>query len=511
MVASCGGDGKAATVSHPPAPSPSWEASHGSASRQPQVRCSDPPAVAESSPPSIEDDAAAATATTPALADSTFSSSPEPQAAPLHARPASHTSAPQLQQSQPLQQPSDNSDVNLDGSHAQPPQKADKAKPPLLHGFPFRKRVYPLEALKLMPQRRHGFHRPWHLLQLASWVLFAFFLVYVFACVAPILPTPWMVCIYVNISLGYIIMVWSNYKAAMIDVADPGVHEGPCMNIYSTSRVPSVKCGVCQAWVRNESKHCKPCNKCVADFDHHCKWLNTCIGAKNYFYFYTFLTVTSVMALEVAAATLYIFVDSHSDEEYYVRKLDDRLGGMPIKNYQAATACVFVLSLISLCLLLHLFHFHILLFLKGWTTYEWIMAGRRSLLRKQALAAKDRQEIEMVTTDGGNPELASNHGAVASELETASTQTGGSTGRQDDTTGDESEDELNRRVCLLFCHESTRIPTQEDGPSTASTQPSAAEPPPSVSLQRRSPPTAHIAAAGVSQKSPRARHRPPLG
>lgn len=49
-------------------------------------------------------------------------------------------------------------------------------------------------------------------------------------------------------------------------------------------------CDICQAYVKENTKHCKNCDRlryklltrCCEDFDHHCKWINNCVGGLNY-------------------------------------------------------------------------------------------------------------------------------------------------------------------------------------------------------------------------------------
>eukprot|EP01063_Lacrimia_lanifica_P009736 TRINITY_DN1662_c0_g1_i2.p1 TRINITY_DN1662_c0_g1~~TRINITY_DN1662_c0_g1_i2.p1 ORF type:complete len:444 (+),score=145.44 TRINITY_DN1662_c0_g1_i2:79-1332(+) len=267
-----------------------------------------------------------------------------------------------------------------------PPADPQKPPVPLLHGFPFRRRVYPANAWKLAPRRKHGFHRPWHLLQVLSWLLFLFFFLVLLLILAPALPLTWEYVTYAVVGVGYVIMIGSNYKAAITDPGDPGIDQ-PNVNIYRDDGVPTAKCGVCDAFIRYESKHCKSCNKCIADFDHHCKWLNSCVGAKNYPYFYTFLTGTLAMMSYLLALCIYLFQESYAGEDRLARRLDERLNGMPMTNFRAAVGVIFFLGFVTEGLLLQLTHFHWQLHDRRQTTYEWILYDRKAMTRRNVLSA----------------------------------------------------------------------------------------------------------------------------
>eukprot|EP01059_Diplonema_ambulator_P009589 TRINITY_DN19507_c0_g1_i1.p1 TRINITY_DN19507_c0_g1~~TRINITY_DN19507_c0_g1_i1.p1 ORF type:complete len:382 (+),score=45.10 TRINITY_DN19507_c0_g1_i1:84-1229(+) len=281
-------------------------------------------------------------------------------------------------------------------------------KIPMFHGFPYRRKVVPMDVARTMPKRRHGFHRPWHLLQVASWVLLVGFFVIVMVMVVPFLPSFWKFVGYGVFCLGYLVVLWANYKACMTDPVDPGTKFDEHTNCYEHDAVPSVKCTVCKAWIRAESKHCKPCNKCISDFDHHCKWMNTCVGASNYVYFYTFLAVTLLLSTMLAGVLSWLMADTYQSTGRYHKLLDDNLNGMPLTNYRAALMCILVLDVVAWLLLAELFKFHGQLSFRRMTTYEWIMATRKNILMTSSLAkaASPPSEAEMVDLcDGGGESI----------------------------------------------------------------------------------------------------------
>ena len=267
-------------------------------------------------------------------------------------------------------------------------------KAPLFHGFPMRSKVVPHDVWKQFQKRRHGFHRPWHLLQIASWILFIGFFVIVCVLLAPFLPSPFNIIVYCYFGASYVIMIWSNVMASIIDPSDPGIKKEPTDNHYVCHHIPSVKCTICNAWIRNESKHCKACNKCVSDFDHHCKWLNTCVGAANYKYFFIFLSTTLLMSCGIIIICSWILRDLGEYPLKWNALLKDHLNSTPINNYRAGICVTLVLDIVAFGLLVHLFSFHTILCKGKLTTYEWIVVGRKGIVMKTALSTQIANQIQ---------------------------------------------------------------------------------------------------------------------
>jgi palmitoyltransferase ZDHHC9/14/18 len=68
--------------------------------------------------------------------------------------------------------------------------------------------------------------------------------------------------------------------------------------------VPTKYCKTCNIWRPPRAHHCRMCDNCVETADHHCVWLNNCIGRRNYRYFFTFVTSTSLLSLYLIGACL---------------------------------------------------------------------------------------------------------------------------------------------------------------------------------------------------------------
>jgi palmitoyltransferase ZDHHC9/14/18 len=68
--------------------------------------------------------------------------------------------------------------------------------------------------------------------------------------------------------------------------------------------VPTKFCKSCNIWRPPRAHHCRLCDNCVETQDHHCVWVNNCVGRRNYRYFFTFVTSTTIMGLYLIGASL---------------------------------------------------------------------------------------------------------------------------------------------------------------------------------------------------------------
>ena len=119
------------------------------------------------------------------------------------------------------------------------------------------------------------------------------------------------------------------------------------------------------------TKHCWSCCKCVAGFDHHCPWLNTCIGDKNYCCF-----AVAIIALFGTLLVLWVlalvFLVEHFGEGTLSRRWAEAHGGMAEAGMVTILIGLLFINTPFICLDFLLMAFHVLLYSRGLTTYEYL-------------------------------------------------------------------------------------------------------------------------------------------
>eukprot|EP00302_Diacronema_sp_CCMP2436_P029914 CAMPEP_0179941038 /NCGR_PEP_ID=MMETSP0983-20121128/16703_1 /TAXON_ID=483367 /ORGANISM="non described non described, Strain CCMP 2436" /LENGTH=310 /DNA_ID=CAMNT_0021847913 /DNA_START=23 /DNA_END=955 /DNA_ORIENTATION=+ len=133
-------------------------------------------------------------------------------------------------------------------------------------------------------------------------------------------------------------------------------------------------CNHCACYTSKHARtrHCYDCRKCVQGFDHHCVYLQTCIGKNNYPVFFTL--ITSVWLWCVLVAALDVFLAIPASYAPFAQPLNyctanPRSAGWYIALLSLhALVCVGAFVVVSSLLL-----FHVIICLKGQTTYEWLV------------------------------------------------------------------------------------------------------------------------------------------
>lgn len=131
-----------------------------------------------------------------------------------------------------------------------------------------------------------------------------------------------------------------------------------------------------QVYVQSSSKHCRYCNKCCEEFDHHCPWLNNCIGHRNYGYFFallSFVTIKLLIHLCTAVFALTKSVISSETIERIGRGMSPSIG---LITYRVILGIQIVLALVLLHPVGALLVLHIILKIRGISTYKFIVMQR---------------------------------------------------------------------------------------------------------------------------------------
>jgi palmitoyltransferase ZDHHC1/11 len=162
--------------------------------------------------------------------------------------------------------------------------------------------------------------RPFHKLQISTWVLLPLLLLHYSVFLYPLLwetTVAKAVVTFVFVASSIILLSFG-YLCCSTDPSDDALKD---LSIVTPWTSNSVYCYICEVNVNKCSKHCRYCDKCVEGLDHHCKWLNTCVGTKNYKFFLAVLagiTLTTTISVTLTIAYLVeIFA--------YAAKFDDRI------------------------------------------------------------------------------------------------------------------------------------------------------------------------------------------
>lgn len=114
-------------------------------------------------------------------------------------------------------------------------------------------------------------------------------------------------------------------------------------------------CELCKSITASSSKHCARCNRCVSHFDHHCKFVNNCVGDKNYRIFVRLIIILEIFIIWIICVSAKFSLE---------RK---------IEIVHLSIYIQIVLSIVILAFNGYLIGFHVFLFKKKLTTYEYFV------------------------------------------------------------------------------------------------------------------------------------------
>jgi hypothetical protein len=163
----------------------------------------------------------------------------------------------------------------------------------------------------------------------------------------------------------------------------------------------------------------------IDKFDHHCLWLNTCVGRKNYKYFFALLLLLCIfLMLQTASASYALYVTIDINMLYQGTSAQ-------IASFSFLVIYL-ILLIIALGNVLHLFGFHIMLQIKGLTTYQYLVDAEREEIKRKRQKIKKKEHTndgsshppESVKKEAGNTSSPSNAAPQAEPLEHAGVELG---------------------------------------------------------------------------------------
>ena len=274
-----------------------------------------------------------------------------------------------------------------------------------------------------MVRRSNGLQRPYHWLQIATWILDPIVLLHYYYFLRPLLWPHIAVQVIITFFFRYlsiylykyilinILIMKFNYSLAALfgliygyytcstDPADDAVLSNARVNRNADD---SLYCYLCELNVHNTSRHCRFCDKCVKGFDHHCKWLNTCVGSKNYKYFLGVVASVSVQTTFSLALSLAFLIEAYAFPKYFwnVRVPTDVIT-IDFEGVRAIliVSVIILVPLVALIYQLASFHcvliyegiihiyfiihsLHSILLLTGITTYDFIIREQKKMTYK---------------------------------------------------------------------------------------------------------------------------------
>ena len=132
--------------------------------------------------------------------------------------------------------------------------------------------------------------------------------------------------------------------------------------------VPTKYCKTCSIWRPPRAHHCRLCDNCVETQDHHCVWLNNCVGRRNYRYFFTFVSSTTLLAWYLTAASFAHIVRYGS--------LQGDLSFAAAVNRQKGPFAMALYGLIASFYPAALMLYHVYLMARGETTREFLASHK---------------------------------------------------------------------------------------------------------------------------------------
>jgi len=118
------------------------------------------------------------------------------------------------------------------------------------------------------------------------------------------------------------------------------------------------------------ASHCRVCDTCVERLDHHCDWLSLCVGKYNYSSFVGYVTLLSILLVFYLAISIVFIVENSIELARHSNQTTILI--LEIVVY----AVIIIISLRFGGFVWWLGLFHLRLFYRGQTTYEYLKSQK---------------------------------------------------------------------------------------------------------------------------------------
>ena len=216
-----------------------------------------------------------------------------------------------------------------------------------------------------MVRRSTGLQRPYHWLQITTWILDPIVLLHYYYFLRPLLWPHIAVEVIITFffSLVSLLGMIYGYYTCCTDPADDAILGNSRVN---TTTEETLYCYLCELNVHNTSRHCRFCDKCVKGFDHHCKWLNTCVGSKNYKYFLGVVASVSVQTTISLALSLAFLIEAYAFPKYFWNiRVPTEVITINLEGVRAILIVSLIILVPLVLLIYQLASFHCLLLYEG--------------------------------------------------------------------------------------------------------------------------------------------------
>ncbi|CAK71347.1 unnamed protein product (macronuclear) [Paramecium tetraurelia] len=132
-------------------------------------------------------------------------------------------------------------------------------------------------------------------------------------------------------------------------------------------------CQECLIKKPERSRHCEFCKRCIVVYDHHCPWVNNCIGAKNYFIYFSFISIIWINLIHILILNSAFIGQEYSDGNpiysWFNNMIESQSNTLFITKIVVQSIIIF-LSVLFIIAVSHLLYGQIITLFTNRTTFE---------------------------------------------------------------------------------------------------------------------------------------------